>query len=78
MLLKKCSSLVHRQEIKHVFTHRRLWMQIWEASLQEQYCFDDPTLQWVDLYKLGHYGLPQPIKMLLQGLSLARDVGTKS
>ena len=78
MLVKKCSSLVHQTEIKHVFTHRRLWMQIWEASLQEQYCFDDPTLQWVDLYKLGHYGLPQPIKMLLQGLSLARDVGTKS
>jgi len=77
-LIKKCSSLVHQTEIKHVFTHRRLWMQIWEASLQEQYCFDDPTLQWVDLYKLGHYGLPQPIKMLLQGLSLARDVGTKS
>jgi len=78
MLLKKCSSLVHRQEIKHVFTHRRLWMQIWEAKLEEQYRFIDPTFQWVDLHKLGHYGLPQPIKLLLQGLSLARDVGTKS
>ena len=78
MLLKKCSSLVHRQEIKHVFTHRRLWMQIWEAKLEEQYRFIDPTFQWVDLHKLGQHGLPQPIKLLLQGLSLARDVGTKS
>jgi len=78
MLLKKCSSLAHQQEIKHVFTHRRLWMQIWEARLEEQYRFVDPTFQWVDLNKLGRYGLPQPIKLLLQGLSLARDVGTKS
>ena len=78
LLVKRCSSLSHQQEIKHVFTHRRLWMRIWEAKLQEQYCFSDPTYQWVDLHKLGQYGLPQPIKLLLQGLSLARDVGTKS
>jgi A/G-specific adenine glycosylase len=78
MLVKKCSSLEHRQEIKHVFTHRRLWMQIWEANLQDQYHFVDSAFQWVDLDKLGRYGLPQPIKLLLQGLSLARDVGTKS
>ena len=78
LLVKSCSSLSHQQEIKHVFTHRRLWMRIWEAKLQEQYCFSDPAYQWVDLHKLGQYGLPQPIKLLLQGLSLARDVGTKS
>jgi len=77
-LFKQCSPLLHKEEIRHVFTHRRLWMQIWESHSQERYCFVDPTLQWIDLRKLGQYGLPQPIKLLLQGLSLARDVGTKS
>ena len=77
-LFKQCSPLLHKEEIRHVFTHRRLWMQIWESHSQERYCFVDPTLQWLDLRKLGQYGLPQPIKLLLQGLSLARDVWTKS
>ena len=34
--------------------------------------FSGDHLKWVPLRQLGNYGLPQPIKLLLQGLSLAR------
>jgi A/G-specific adenine glycosylase len=59
-------------EIKHVFTHRRLWMQIWHVTLGATVKFTSDDLKWVPLRQLGQYGLPQPIKLLLQGLSLAR------
>lgn len=71
--LKTTAPLKRGPEIKHVFTHRRLWMQIWELSVAKPIEWGDADLQWVSLRQLGKYGLPQPIKVLLQGLSLIRD-----
>lgn len=65
-------------EIKHVFTHRRLWMQIWQVNTPKELTFLNPDLKWVPLAQLGRYGLPQPIKILLQGLSLVRDGDLKN
>ena len=76
--VKACKGLKQGQQIKHIFTHRRLWMQIWEVTSIQQFETDDENLQWVNLKQLGRYGLPQPIKILLQGLSLARDGDLKN
>jgi A/G-specific adenine glycosylase len=65
-------------QIKHVFTHRRLWMQIWEVNIAKCLESENAHLKWVPLNQLGRYGLPQPIKILLQGLSLAPDDGLKN
>ena len=77
-LASAAKSLKQAEEIKHVFTHRRLWMQIWKANSSKELIFSSPDLKWVPLNQLGHYGLPQPIKILLQGLSLARGDDLKS
>jgi A/G-specific adenine glycosylase len=71
-VLKYCHSIERGLEIKHVFTHRRLWMQIWHTTLGSAVRFASNDLKWVPLRQLGKYGLPQPIKLLLQGLNLAR------
>ncbi|QWE18527.1 A/G-specific adenine glycosylase [Polynucleobacter corsicus] len=71
--LKSTYSIERGLEIKHVFTHRRLWMQIWHVTSSEGVKFDGDDLKWIPLRQLGKYGLPQPIKLLLQGLNLARD-----
>jgi A/G-specific adenine glycosylase len=70
--LKHCHSIERGLEIKHVFTHRRLWMQIWHMTSGSAVKFANDDLKWIPLHQLGKYGLPQPIKLLLQGLSLAR------
>ena len=75
---KICKSIKQAEEIKHVFTHRRLWMRIWQASCSKELVFSSPDLKWVPLSQLGRYGLPQPIKILLQGLSLARGDDLKN
>ncbi|WP_062306493.1 A/G-specific adenine glycosylase [Polynucleobacter sinensis] len=72
--LKKSQVVQRGQQIKHIFTHRRLWMQIWSLSINETPKLLASDLKWVSLHQLGRYGLPQPIKLLLQGLSLTRDV----
>ena len=77
-LSKAFQKLVRGEQIKHVFSHRRLWMQIWEASLSKQPKFLSPDLKWVPLTQLGRYGLPQPIKVLLQKLSLVRGGDLKN
>ena len=77
-LTKVCKSLKRAEEIKHVFTHRKLWMQIWQVSAPKEFAFSNPDLKWVPLTRLGHYGLPQPIKLLLQGLNLVRDDDLKN
>jgi A/G-specific adenine glycosylase len=77
-LSKAFQKLVRGEQIKHVFTHRRLWIQIWEASLSKQPEFLSPDLKWVPLTQLGRYGLPQPIKVLLQKLSLVRGGDLKN
>ncbi len=69
--LKSCKSIERGVEIKHIFTHRRLWMQIWHVTSSNAVKFSSDDLKWVPLRQLGKYGLPQPIKLLLQGLSLA-------
>jgi A/G-specific adenine glycosylase len=71
-VLKSCQSIERGLEIKHVFTHRRLWMQIWQVTASQAMKFSSDDLRWVPLPQLGKYGLPQPIKLLLQGLSLVR------
>lgn len=77
-LSKVCKSIKQVEEIKHVFTHRRLWMRIWQANPSKELVFLSPELKWVSLSQLGRYGLPQPIKVLLQGLSLARGDDLKN
>jgi A/G-specific adenine glycosylase len=78
LILKSCKSTERGLMIKHVFTHRRLWIQIWHVTLSDTVKFSDRDLQWVPLRQLGKYGLPQPIKLLLQGLSLVRGVDLKN
>ena len=78
IITKACKPIKRAEEIKHVFTHRRLWMQIWQASATKEFAFSNPDLKWVPLSQLGRYGLPQPIKILLQGLSLARGGDLKN
>jgi A/G-specific adenine glycosylase len=69
---KNCYSIERGLDIKHVFTHRRLWMQIWYVTSGSAVKFASDDLKWVSLRQLGQYGLPQPIKLLLQGLNLTR------
>lgn len=71
-VLKACKSIERGLEIKHIFTHRRLWMQIWQVTSSDAVKFASEDLRWVPLRQLGKYGLPQPIKLLLQRLSLTR------
>jgi A/G-specific adenine glycosylase len=77
-LMKACKAVQQGERIKHVFTHRRLWMRIWHVPATQAYLFAHSELQWVPLAKLGEYGLPQPIKVLLQGLNLVRGDDLKS
>lgn len=77
-VMKSCKLVGQAQEIKHVFTHRRLWMRIWEVRVSKALVFSNPDFKWVHLNQLGRYGLPQPIKVFLQGLSLARDDDLKN
>ncbi|MEN9863869.1 MAG: hypothetical protein RLZZ601_1633 [Pseudomonadota bacterium] len=76
--LKRFKPIERGVEIKHVFTHRRLWMQIWHVTSSDAMKFSGDDLKWVPLRQLGKYGLPQPIKLLLQGLSLARGDGLRN
>ena len=78
LTLQSCKSTERGLMIKHVFTHRRLWIQIWHVTLSEAVKFSGRDVQWVSLHQLGKYGLPQPIKLLLQGLSLVRGVDLKN
>jgi A/G-specific adenine glycosylase len=78
LALKSHKSTERGLIIKHVFTHRRLWMQIWHVTLSDAMKFSGRDLQWVPLRQLGKYGLPQPIKLLLQGLSLVRGDDLKN
>jgi A/G-specific adenine glycosylase len=75
---KALKELKQGNQIKHIFTHRRLWMQIWEGRSTKTVEFSGEDLKWVPLSQLGRYGLPQPIKILLQGLSLARGDDLKN
>ncbi|MBU3551095.1 A/G-specific adenine glycosylase [Polynucleobacter sp. MWH-Berg-3C6] len=75
---KSIKELKPSNQIKHIFTHRRLWMQIWEANTSKTIEFLSPNLKWVPLAQLGRYGLPQPIKILLLGLSLIRGGDLKN
>jgi len=77
-LMKSCKAVQKLTEIKHVFTHRRLWMHIWLANTSKEWVLSIPNLKWVPLNQLGRYGLPQPIKILLQGLSQARGDDLKN
>jgi len=77
-LAKSIKELKRGNQIKHVFTHRRLWIQIWEGRSTKAVEFLGGDLKWVPLGQLGQYGLPQPIKILLQGLSLARGDDLKN
>jgi len=70
--LKSYKPIERGLEIKHIFTHRRLWMQVWHISASDAVKLSSKDLQWVSLRQLGKYGLPQPIKLLLQALSLVR------
>jgi A/G-specific adenine glycosylase len=75
---KHCHQITLGQRIKHVFTHRCLWIQVWHITASNKTAPLDPSLKWVSLGQLGRYGLPQPIKVLLQGLSLVRDDDLKN
>ncbi|OYY07934.1 MAG: hypothetical protein B7Y67_17330 [Polynucleobacter sp. 35-46-11] len=77
-VLKSFQFIEQGVEIKHIFTHRRLWMQIWHVTSSDAMKFSSDNLKWVPLRQLGKYGLPQPIKLLLQGLSLTRGDGLRN
>ena len=75
---KSCHEITMGQRIKHVFTHRCLWIQVWHITITRKITPLNPSLKWVSLSQLGRFGLPQPIKVLLQGLSLVRDDDLKN
>ena len=77
-LTKACRAVKNTTVIKHVFSHRRLWMHIWQANPSKELVFLNPDLKWVPLGQLGRYGLPQPIKILLQGLNPVRGDDSKN
>ena len=77
-LARASKSFQKTNQIKHVFTHRRLWMHVWQANCSKELRFANPDLKWVSLNHLGRYGLPQPIKILLLGLSLVRGDDLKN
>ena len=72
-LIKSSLDVKRDKQIKHIFTHRRLWMQIWQIDVSVQFKLENQNMRWVSLHELGKYGLPQPIKLLLQGVNLVRD-----
>jgi A/G-specific adenine glycosylase len=71
-ILQYCAVAICGEKIRHIFTHRRLGMQIWHVNVQHALPFSNPHLMWVPLRQLGRYGLPQPIKILLLELNLVR------
>jgi A/G-specific adenine glycosylase len=75
---KNCQLAKQGPQIKHVFSHRRLWMQIWNINASK--CVEPigANTQWVPLTQIGRYGLPQPIKVLLQGLNLVHGDGLEN
>jgi A/G-specific adenine glycosylase len=77
-LVRSYKSFQKVSEIKHVFTHRHLWIHIWQANLSKEPSLESKDLKWVRLNQLGRYGLPQPIKILLQELSLVRGDDLKN
>jgi A/G-specific adenine glycosylase len=76
--VKACKRFERHADVKHIFTHRRLWMHIWAVEMNQAIAPLGTDFQWISLAQLGRYGLPQPIKVLLQGLSLVRDDGLKN
>jgi A/G-specific adenine glycosylase len=77
-LMKSCKGPRQGEQIKHVFTHRRLWIQIWEVQSSKNVDALSENLKWVPLNQLGRFGLPQPIKILLQGLNQVRGDDLKN
>jgi len=77
-VLKQCKIPQRGNYIKHIFTHRRLWIQIWHVNALDAILFSQSNLRWIPLRQLGQFGLPQPVKLLLQELSLIRDGELKS
>jgi A/G-specific adenine glycosylase len=75
---KNCQLAKQGPQIKHVFSHRRLWMQIWNINASK--CVEPigANTQWAPLTQIGRYGLPQPIKVLLQGLNLVHGDGLEN
>ena len=50
-LLTLCKQVECGENIKHIFTHRRLWIQIWNVQTSKAYAFASGDLKWVPLAK---------------------------
>ena len=67
--------------IKHIFSHRVLQIQAYEMTLNAKVKKElDGSIQlgqtpyiWAELGRLEQYGLPQPIRLLLEGWNQAHD-----
>ncbi len=67
--------------IKHIFSHRVLQIQAYEMALNTKAKKEfDGSIQlgqtpyiWAELGRLEQYGLPQPIRLLLEGWNQAHD-----
>ena len=69
------------ERIKHIFSHRVLQIQTYEMALNAKakkeldaniQSAEIPTI-WAELDALERYGLPQPIRLLLEGWNRVRD-----
>ena len=66
--------------IKHIFSHRVLQIQAYEMTLNSKakkeldgsIQSDEAQFIWAELDALEQYGLPQPIRLLLESWSRAR------
>jgi len=67
--------------IKHIFSHRILQIQTYEMTLNAKAKKEldgiiesnETQFIWAELDALGQYGLPQPIRLLLERWNQAHD-----
>ena len=72
-LIKLSTKPVAGLVLKHVFTHRVLWIQSWRIQLSKPIAIAGTDYAWFRLNELDALGLPQAIRLIFQDWNLIRD-----
>ena len=72
-LIKLSTKPVAGLVLKHVFTHRVLWIQSWRIQLSKPIAIAGTDYAWFKLNELDALGLPQAIRLIFQDWNLIRD-----
>ena len=59
--------------LKHVFTHRVLWIQSWRIQLNRPISIAGTDYAWFKLNELDALGLPQAIRLIFRDWNLIPD-----